>query len=506
MRVCPVPAAFAREHAAAVNLSTREGPPPFTPARGSSHEHTSPLSHLARSHLHEARCTRRAGSIHSPSNSLGSNHTSPVHTSPVHISTRLASQIPPLVRSYRLNASQWASVRSSLSYQTDPQWRLAQLGAEARTLRSSYRTGYARFSEFVPVDHIDGGEAVAAAVDAAAAARGQRASSQAVAAVAAAAAAAAATTTVTAVAATTAAATVVNVERSAADSARADVTALPIPAELSTTSPAGPKAHQPQASAAPRFYTERECARLMGFPEAYRLTGGKLYAQLGNAVCPQIVHAVARAMLVAMGRLTGGGAVAPGVADSGDGDVEGNGERICESFLTAGSVNVLRSVVAPHEHAEVERRARCLWPSSYASYRSETLDERLATVINRPVDALFCRECHATYRLDACEPCAEGAGGAAAGDGATDGVAMAVEAETLRTAWLRQRHIRLGDALATPPHASTGGGARVAAADLQPASADSERVRALRAAFASVVAGPHPLDCDSLDLALFAVG
>ena len=57
----------------------------------------------------------------------------------------------------------------------------------------------------------------------------------------------------------------------------------------------------------PRFLTPRESARLMGFPEGYRLsdcgaTCGEydIYRQLGNAVCPPVIQAIAEQMLSAM--------------------------------------------------------------------------------------------------------------------------------------------------------------------------------------------------------------
>lgn len=73
----------------------------------------------------------------------------------------------------------------------------------------------------------------------------------------------------------------------------------------------------------PRFFSRRECARLMGFPEWFRvdlsfgLAGGaekegqagggghvdanRFYAQIGNAVCPPVVTAIAGPLLAALG-------------------------------------------------------------------------------------------------------------------------------------------------------------------------------------------------------------
>jgi hypothetical protein len=79
-----------------------------------------------------------------------------------------------------------------------------------------------------------------------------------------------------------------------------------------------------------RFYTERECARLMGFPESFVLPGSRgptssakgdaakrrkttpaaaidessrSYAMLGNAVCPPVIAAIAAAVLPWVGVL-----------------------------------------------------------------------------------------------------------------------------------------------------------------------------------------------------------
>ncbi|KAK3260397.1 hypothetical protein CYMTET_30643, partial [Cymbomonas tetramitiformis] len=50
----------------------------------------------------------------------------------------------------------------------------------------------------------------------------------------------------------------------------------------------------PQAP--PRFFTPREVARLMGFPESFSLDAcrhtNRAYHQLGNAVCPPIIAAI----------------------------------------------------------------------------------------------------------------------------------------------------------------------------------------------------------------------
>eukprot|EP00929_Paragymnodinium_shiwhaense_P053275 TRINITY_DN26663_c0_g1_i2.p1 TRINITY_DN26663_c0_g1~~TRINITY_DN26663_c0_g1_i2.p1 ORF type:complete len:479 (-),score=100.60 TRINITY_DN26663_c0_g1_i2:443-1879(-) len=57
--------------------------------------------------------------------------------------------------------------------------------------------------------------------------------------------------------------------------------------------------------ARPRFFTHRECARLMGFPEDHVLANdrslNRRYTQLGNAVCPPLIAAVARNLATSLG-------------------------------------------------------------------------------------------------------------------------------------------------------------------------------------------------------------
>jgi site-specific DNA-cytosine methylase len=57
-----------------------------------------------------------------------------------------------------------------------------------------------------------------------------------------------------------------------------------------------------------RFYTQRECARLMGFPEDFELWGTRktrpkatFYHQIGNAVVPRVIESIASQMLDALG-------------------------------------------------------------------------------------------------------------------------------------------------------------------------------------------------------------
>lgn len=55
----------------------------------------------------------------------------------------------------------------------------------------------------------------------------------------------------------------------------------------------------------PRFFTLRECARLQGFPSEFNFGGANAnrgYFQLGNAVCPVVIAAIAAALLTSVGR------------------------------------------------------------------------------------------------------------------------------------------------------------------------------------------------------------
>ena len=53
----------------------------------------------------------------------------------------------------------------------------------------------------------------------------------------------------------------------------------------------------------PRMLTPRECARLQGFPENYRVDAvskAQAYKQFGNSVCVKVIDAVAKQMLSAL--------------------------------------------------------------------------------------------------------------------------------------------------------------------------------------------------------------
>ncbi|GAK24711.1 DNA-cytosine methyltransferase [Vibrio sp. JCM 19052] len=50
----------------------------------------------------------------------------------------------------------------------------------------------------------------------------------------------------------------------------------------------------------PRKLTPRECARLQGFPESFKVDAvsqNQVYQQFGNSVCMNVIHAVAEQMI-----------------------------------------------------------------------------------------------------------------------------------------------------------------------------------------------------------------
>ena len=260
---------------------------------------------------------------------------------------------------YRLSDRQWALVRATREYQKEPQWRLAQLGGTARTLRGSYRKSFSRFSEFVPLTAA--GATESAAPEAAAASADEADGG----------------------------------EEAAEAEAEGEGEAEGEPEAVATTAAEA-------APPAPRFYTERECARLQGFPDSFDVDfevprslrgagkgrgGGRLYLQLGNAVCPGVVQQVGAEILRALEVGAGGGdPAAPPAAACG-----------CERFLSPSAINLLRGVTPPLAPPPPGAPL----PAEYGRYGAEEPAERLSRVVARPPDALFCMECVATYRLEA---------------------------------------------------------------------------------------------------------
>ncbi|ORY23451.1 S-adenosyl-L-methionine-dependent methyltransferase, partial [Rhizoclosmatium globosum] len=162
----------------------------------------------------------------------------------------LIQDLPP--PSLLLTPHQLSKLKESYTFKKNPLWRIANVNGRARTLMSSYKSGYVMYSEFVRVP-IDGVEENGGLDEEA--------------------------------------------ERCSVSSRRTQKRAS---RKLKRTMK---KKHRTALTL--RFYCPRECARIMGFPESYRLdhvkNEGTLYHQLGNAVCPPVVEAIARKVIEALG-------------------------------------------------------------------------------------------------------------------------------------------------------------------------------------------------------------
>ncbi|KAI8618612.1 S-adenosyl-L-methionine-dependent methyltransferase [Chytriomyces sp. MP71] len=148
---------------------------------------------------------------------------------------------------WHLTSHQMDKLRESYTWKRNPSWRISRVNLRARTLMSSYRSGFIMYSEFVPVPLP---------------------------------------------------------EYSATD--EEEETEEGVPVDESSELDALPVAKRPKLDIPDtlRFYSPRECARIMGFPESFVLTHvktpGTLYHQLGNAVCPPVVGALGKQVLEAL--------------------------------------------------------------------------------------------------------------------------------------------------------------------------------------------------------------
>lgn len=84
---------------------------------------------------------------------------------------------------------------------------------------------------------------------------------------------------------------------------------VPCDDALSSSSSSSDEEHNCEEIRRPRFFTPRECARLQGFPESFRIEGkrnpNRWYHQCGNAVAPPIVAAIAFQILKVIHPLAG---------------------------------------------------------------------------------------------------------------------------------------------------------------------------------------------------------
>ena len=119
-----------------------------------------------------------------------------------------------------------------------------------------------------------------------------------------------------------------------------------------------------------RFYSARECARLMGFPESFELPQvpeGIAHRQMGNAVCPPLVGAIGVAIVRALERAS---ELPDGDCLGADDGTEHRAASQCEAMAVALS---LSCAACP-----VERQPRLCWLPSMAS---ASLGEELPAVL-----------------------------------------------------------------------------------------------------------------------------
>ena len=167
----------------------------------------------------------------------------------------------------------------------------------------------------------------------------------------------------------------------------------------------------------PRLYTERECLRLQGFPEEFQVAGkGKHYVQIGNAVCPLVIQAIARQMLLALleedavaketlqaGDMTGempfaaeamalraSGAPLPQTSDVGIVPrtcPHNTHKRSSEAMLSEASLDLLNSVVASSCDQEMQTNT------------NDEDDPAIRRLRLRAPHELFCQRCGVSYLI-----------------------------------------------------------------------------------------------------------
>ncbi|KAJ3283457.1 hypothetical protein HDU79_009078 [Rhizoclosmatium sp. JEL0117] len=195
--------------------------------------------------------------IHSAKFSYPSTPTTP----PPLLRSILIQDPPP--PSLLLTPHQLSKLKESYTFKKNPLWRIANVNGRARTLMSSYKSGYVMYSEFVrvPIDGVEenGGLDEEAEKE---------------------------------------------FSKLTADSETSQSRTQKDDEEETPKSKKDKTESGDERALTLRFYSPRECARIMGFPESYRLdhvkNEGTLYHQLGNAVCPPVVEAIARKVIEAL--------------------------------------------------------------------------------------------------------------------------------------------------------------------------------------------------------------
>ena len=94
----------------------------------------------------------------------------------------------------------------------------------------------------------------------------------------------------------------------------------------------------------PRFFTQRECCRLQGFPETFRIPAqregdeGRFYYQIGNAVAPPMIALVALPIAIHLASTRPARARAAGLSPgSGSGAGAGALQTVVGEMVAAAS-------------------------------------------------------------------------------------------------------------------------------------------------------------------------
>ncbi|KAJ3332867.1 hypothetical protein HDU76_012791 [Blyttiomyces sp. JEL0837] len=181
-----------------------------------------------------------------------------------------------------LTPTQVESIRGSRTYRRNPLWRIARCDGRARTLMGSYRVAYRMYSEVVPVPLPEEGQGLKNEPSAAEKEYERELGEAAV--------------------------KDINNEEEGNDYAEVEsaesVAEVDRVVEDASSNPAVPDARNAIDNGHARFYSPRECARIMGFPESFIIDKSRFpntfYHQIGNAVCPPVIQAVTDRILAAL--------------------------------------------------------------------------------------------------------------------------------------------------------------------------------------------------------------
>eukprot|EP00967_Tisochrysis_lutea_P136009 scaffold242025_cov28-Tisochrysis_lutea.AAC.1 len=164
---------------------------------------------------------------------------------------------PAVAQALSIGATKWAKVKSSAYFNRFPGARLLQKAALAQTLQATYRSGYLLFSQFVPMGIYGAcGDTVS----------------------------------------------VVEPKQGTSTSSREPEAEVNFRRQETESSHDGRRQPAHQTELPPRFFSSRECARLMGFGEDFILpTKDALGCRLlGNAVSPPVVGAIGASLICAL--------------------------------------------------------------------------------------------------------------------------------------------------------------------------------------------------------------